>query len=182
MTRRWPVWPLAALAVAGCEPDGADPACPGGAIPVLRLVGAELEVDERDGQLALWATAQARDVDCVPAPPCVGASNSAGMEFDCVGWDEANEVVPEWTRLIASRPVRVRGHRVEAGEDLLAALGPGGWVYLRLAPGVLAQAPLDDVAFPWGRTRLTASWETDDRAAFSASASVWRWGAALTRP
>ena len=155
---------LAAVLVfaAGC--DGGTEAT----LPVVQIVGADLRYVETAAGPSLDVWPDTREVDRVPAAPC------DDVLADCLPGKVTNRTLYEQTRLIADRPVRVDGAVVAAGDDVLAALDGLARQQLAVYPFAVAGLPVGAVAFEPGRTRLTASWATDDGLAFSSSATVSR--------
>ena len=163
--RRAP-WAWAALAwfVAGCATE---PEPPAGTMPRVQIVGADLTFDDSPAGPRLSVVPDVREVGRVLAPPCP-------PEADCIAGEAANKVLPERTRLVANHRVRVRGRVVEPGADLAAALGSVARLRLAVSPFAIHHVPLQDVELTRWRTRFTASWETDEGLAFSASVTVRR--------
>ena len=153
---------LLVLALVGCD------AAREGTVPVVQIVGADLRYVETAAGPSLDVWPETREVDRVPAPAC------NDPQIDCSPGEAVNRVLPEQTRLVADRPVRVGGASVEAGADLLAALDGLARQQLAVYPFAVAALPVGALAFEPGRTRLTASWETTDGLAFSSTASVSR--------
>ena len=159
----WLLVPLAvALAAGGCDTETE------GTMPVVQIVGADLRYNEPLSGPTLGVWAETREVGRVPPPPC------DSPYADCVSGEVVNEVIPERTRLVADRAVRVGGAAVEPGTDLIPLLDDLAYLRLSVYPFAVAHFPVREIGFATGRTRLTASWETDDGLAFSATAAVRR--------
>ena len=150
------------IGAAGCDTAAE------GTIPVIQIVGADLRYDEPLSGPTIEVRSRTREVGRVPAAPC------DDIRIDCAFHKPANAVVPDQTRLVADRPVRVGGASVEAGTDLLPLLGAVARLRLSVSPTSVGSFPVREIGFETGRTRLTASWETDDGLAFSATATVRR--------
>ena len=148
--------------VAGCD-TGTE-----GTLPVVQLVGADLRYTEPGSGPSLDVWPETREVDRVPAPAC------DDPRVDCSPGQSINRILPERTRLVADRPVQVGGETVAAGDDLLPALGDLARLQLSVYPFSVASLPIGEIALGASRTRLTASWETDDGLAFSSSVTVSR--------
>ena len=163
---RHPALVVLLLLVAGCDTGQEN------TLPVVQIVGADLRFDESGVGPSLNVWPETREVDRVPAAPC------GGPTVDCAPGETVNRTVPEQTRLVADRPVRVGGVAVAAGDDLLAALDGAGERFARermaVYPFSVSSLSATGLAFQDGRTRLTASWETDDGLAFSSTVSVRR--------
>ena len=156
---------LLLLLAAGCGTGQSSP--PDGTMPVVQIVGADLRhIGSPEGPV-LEVSPKTREVDRVLAPPCSPLA-------DCIDYEAANEILVWRTRLVANHPVRVRGRRIEPGTDLIAALGGFAYLQLGVYPFATSRLPIRDLELTRWRTRLTASWETDDGLAFSSSVTVRR--------
>ena len=146
-------------------------ACDGGTestISVVRIVGAELYYHEPGSGPSLDVWPETKEVDRIPVPPC------NDIYADCISSRAINAVVTERTRLTADRPVQIGGQTLAAGTDLVPSLGEFGASSLNVYPSSVSSLQIGAVRFEAGRTRLTASWETDDGLAFSSSVTVRR--------
>ena len=163
---RRPALVLLLLLAAGCDTSREN------TLPVVQIVGADLRVDASGVAPSLNVWPETREIDRVPAPPCDDPA------ADCFPGRSVNQTVSGQTRLVADRPVRVGGVAVAAGDDLLAALDGAGERFVReqlaVYPFSVSNLSIRDLAFEPGRTRLTASWATDDGLAFESSARVSR--------
>ena len=159
---RWPFALALVLAVAGCDTAAE------GTMPVVQIVGADLRYVEPGSGPTLDVWPETREVGRVPAPLC------DDPRLDCAPGEAVNAVVPERTRLVADRAVRIGGSPVEAGTNLLPVLGDAAYLRLAVYPFAVAGLPIGGVTFEAGRTHLTASWETDDGLSFSSRTTVSR--------
>ena len=163
---RHPALFVVLLLVAGCDTGQEN------TLPVVQVVGADLRYVDTAAGPALDVWPETREIDRVPAPPCDDPA------ADCFPGRSVNQTVAGQTRLVADRPVRVGGVAVAAGDDLLAALDGAGERFVReglaVYPFSVSSLSVRALAFEEGRTRLVASWETDDGLAFESSAVVRR--------
>ena len=148
--------------LAGCDPARE------GTLPVVQIVGADLRYVEPGNSPTLDVWPKTREVDRIPAPPC------DSPYADCAPGEVTNAILPEQTRLVADRDVRVSNVTVKAGEDVLTALDDLARLQLSVYPFAVAGLRIGSISLPEGRTRLTASWETDDGLAFSSTVAVSR--------